>query len=241
MTNLLANPSFEGIYTARGAGEVQVAPEWNPWYSEGWHEIPGIEGGSAYTIPTARPEYKPLPRSLDAYRVRSGDVAQCWFSFSRVNYAGIYQQVPVAVGKWYQFAVWAQAWSSNDEADPHTSPGELYISLGIDPDGNGWWKSRSIAWCQWQPVTNAYRQFISIPVVAQKSTVSVWIASGVKWALRHGDIYVDDASLVEFGMVPTPEPEPEPEPQPGEPINYDYITQIVRAELANREPVRWPR
>ena len=240
MVNLLLNPSFEGTYTVRNnAGEVQVAPDWSPWWSEGLREIPGMEGGSASTIPTARPEYKPLPVSVDAYRVHSGNTAQCWFSFSRVNYAGIYQQVPATVDKTYRFGVWAQAWSSNDDGAPHTSPGELYISLGIDPDGGSWWKSRAIAWSQWQPVTNVYQRFVSLPIVAQKPMLSVWIASGVKWALKHGDIYVDDAECWEVAAAPTPEPEPEPEPGTG--INYDWIAQIVRQELVDRPPVKWPR
>lgn len=236
MDNLLKNPSFEGVYTARGAGEVQVAPEWTPWWSEGLREIPGIDGGSAGSIPTARPEYKPLPRSLDAYRVHSGDTAQCWFSFSRTNYAGLYQQVPVVVGKTYQFAVWAQAWASSDSSKPHESPGELYISLGIDPDGGGWWKSRGIAWAQWQPVTNVYQRFVSLPITALKPLISVWIASGVKWALLHGDIYTDDAELCE--VSPAISPTPEPQPEPGEAVDYARVERIFIDVLNGTRLVR---
>lgn len=247
-TGALVNGGFEGEYVTWGAGEVQVAPGWAPWYSEGAHEIPGIEGGSSATNPTARPEYRAATLAIDAYRVRSGEEAQVWFSFMKTNYAGIYQSVPTEPGAVYEASVWAQCWAANDDGNPHSCPWELYISVGIDPDGGAWYKSRSIQWSQWQRVQAGYTQFASPPVVANKARATVYIASAVKFAGKHGDIYVDDAQLelVKAGNGPCPTPEPTricPTAEPGTCTECDYerVREIVATEVAGREPVRWPR
>jgi len=238
-TNLLVNPSFEGTYTEWGVGEVKIAQGWQPWYSDGLKEIPGIEGGSASTVPTARPEYRAATLAIDPYRVLDGEQSQLWFSFYKTNYAGIFQQVVATKGKTYQFGVWAQSWSSNDDGNPHTSPGELYISVGIDPDGGTWWKSRAIAWTQWSRVTNVFQEFVSLPITANKDKVTVWVASGEKFSLKHGDNYVDRAVMVEVpsGLEPCPTPEPGTICICNCEINYDKIKELI----SDRPPIRWPR
>ena len=129
VTHLIENPSFGGDYVQHGNGPIMVAPGWTPFWLDG--KDPPHEHAQG---PTARPEYKPILASQFPYRVADGDKAQCWFAFSRVMDAGIWQQIPVSAGKVYQFSVSVQAWSSNGD-DPRVSDGEMYTGLGIDPWG----------------------------------------------------------------------------------------------------------
>jgi len=247
-TNLLANPGFEGTYISYAA-EVRVAEGWRPAYVEGRMGRPGmgISGGSAEGMDFRRPEYKPAELAF-SYRVRTGQRAQCWFSWSAIHYAGVWQRVKAQPGRWYQLSVYAQSWASNSE-DPLQS-GEMYLSLGIDPTGSEWLERRGIVWTGWQivPAPQSLKQesknwqlYRSLPVQAQGEWISVWIVSSPKWALKHGDIYVDDAALVEVelgGSCPTPVPCPTPV---GDGCDYEQIRSILHDELLNREPVKWPR
>jgi hypothetical protein len=211
--NLLTNGGFEGVYISHeNAGEVQVAPGWLPWHADGLTALPGITGGSTGSgVPTARPEYKAATVAVDRLRVWEGDKAQCLFSFYRTHYAGVYQQVSVVVGRAYQVRVRAQAWSSATD-DPRKSEGEEYISLGLDPEGGSWYGSRAVVWTQWKWVGPTYVEYVSEPVIAQKPTMTLFLSGAHKWALKHGDIYMDDARMAEVSMpgdcpaCPTPQP-----------------------------------
>ena len=126
--NVLRNSDFEGPYVVH-ENEVKVAPDWMPFFSGG--EAP--EGGER----CYQPEYKPIPRSLAAYRVHSGDTAQCWFVRWKVMDAGVYQTVQVPVGALITLRAHAHCWCSQSD-DPRKADGELYARLGRDlPGGEG--------------------------------------------------------------------------------------------------------
>ena len=80
--NLLRNPGFEGSYNPwSGINEIQMAPEWTPW----WVEDPG------HNPPYFRPEYKRADGALFPNRVYEGSSAQQYFTFSASHIAGFYQ------------------------------------------------------------------------------------------------------------------------------------------------------
>lgn len=230
---LLQNPGFEGEYISWGANEVRVAPSWKPWFAEGLTKLPGLDSNGAGS--TSRPEYKPMFANEFAYRVKSGNEAQCYFSFSNLHYAGMYQVVSIPTradteGQWYIFSVWAQAYSNNKD-QPLESPGELYMSLGIDPEGKEWYGSRAIVWTQWQWVQGAgsataarWVKFESQPVYVTGNKLSVWISTVHKYALKHGDVYVDDADLrvVDMGQS-TPQPCPTCVPSTGDCVTLPQL------------------
>lgn len=219
----MENPGFELPYVEH-QGTVKVAHGWTPFYSAG---DPPQEKGQG---PCAMPEYKPLPRSLDARRVIEGDTAQCWFLSYKVMDAGLYQVVPATVGKEYQFDASLQAWCSNSN-DPTVSDGEMYASLGIDPSGGANpWELR-VQWTGWQPVDAQHRRFWSPVVAAQAGRITVFIRAWNKWKMTHNDVYADDSHLVELGGEEPEPPEPAP-PTECRGATPDEVRTIIREELA---------
>lgn len=250
-TNLLVNPSFEGAYV-EWQRSIVVAQGWQPFYDKPVQIPPQPADGS--TGPWRDPEYKPLTVDIDESRVRSGDTSQCWFAFYAIMDAGIRQSVPVREGAFYQGSVWAQQWSDKGD-DPELNRAEMYVSVGIDPyGGESAWQIH-VQWSPWVLVRAPRGEFVFVegPVVqARADQVTVFVRAWHKWAVKHGDAYVDDASLVEVDSPgpqptptpePTPQPTPEPTPTPGPGGNCDYnrIEDIVRRAVEEREPVRWPR
>jgi len=224
---MLRNGSFEGEYVRHG-GTVLVAEGWTPFWSLG---NPPAEVGQG---PCAMPEYKPLDATIDARRVVHGERAQCWFLNWKVMDAGVYQVVPALEEEWYQFSVSAQAWCDSGN-NPSVSQGEMYLALGIDPYGRRSPFEMGVLWSPWHWVGPMHERMESPLVQARENQVTVLIRAWNKWKLRHNDIYVDHA-LLEVGLPWEP-----PTPAPGEGVDYEQIRGIVRAELAGREPVRWPR
>ncbi len=123
-------------------------------------------------------------------------------------------------GATYQFDCMAQAWCS-DKNDPTVSDGEMYVSLGIDPNGDTDAFSPTVAWSEWAPVGAQYQRYKSHKVLAGGDRITVFVRAWNKWELSHNDIYIDDAHLTETA----------PPPPPGGDVDYDLIRQIVREEL----------
>lgn len=194
--NELLNPSFELPYSERGAGEVKVSHDWKPFYIVG----ETIEGQG----PTARPEYKPLPRSLDELRVIDGDTAQCWFTNWKVHDAGIYQRITgITVGATITFRASGQVWCSESD-DPRADDAELYFRLGIDREGGTDAYAGHVVWTDFIRGTAEYQE-AEISAIAQATAITVFVRSWNKWPVKHNDMYVDKASLiVEGGNGGTP-------------------------------------
>lgn len=223
--NLLVNPGFEGPFSAyNGIGELQVSQGWAPFWTEGNPPAEMSQG------PCARPEWKNATVAIDARRVHSGAQAQQWFTFYKVHWGGVYQKAAVTKGSTYELSAWATAWSNNVD-DPAQSPGEIYLSLCIDPYG------RSNAWDQgvictpWEWVTNSYEQVTTAPIRAEANTITVYLMSWAKYRLKHDDMYVDDVALVQTqaGTQPTQTPWPTYTPYPTLAPLPTYTPQVCPA------------
>ena len=215
---LLRNGGFEGKYTARGAPEVRIAPEWEPFWLEGMpHEGQG---------PAMRPEFKPVTTAIDRLRIVDGDTAQGWFVRWKTMDAGVYQRVTgLQAGQELTFSASVQVWCSQKD-NPRADDGELYMRVGIDPTGSVDPWADSVQWSGWKPGTKEHKR-ISVTATAAGDAATVFVRGWNKWKLSHNDAYVDAAELIVEGGEPEEPAEPvEPvEPtEPGEPT----------------EPSEWP-
>lgn len=255
--NLLRNPGFEGEPIIwENAGEVKIVPEWEPFHWDGLTGYPAINDGNLSSVSTARPEFRPATLAIDPLRVHSGNQSQLWFSFYRNHYAGVFQRdVPVQAGQVYTVSVWAQAWSSGSD-DPRKSDVEIYLTLGINPRGDCSRTAKDTVFSNWEYVGATFKHIESQQVRMLGTKACVVVLSSTKYSAKHNDMYVDDAEMAlvsQNDTCPTPQPTPVitpcpecptcPTPTPSSECNVDYdqIRQIMRQELLNREPVRWPR
>jgi hypothetical protein len=229
---MLTNDDFEGTFREfNGIGELKVAEGWVPWYVE----------GNGYH----RPEYGPESLAIGSGRVYQGTFAQKQATTFAKHDGGIYQQVSVEPGQWYEFSSRVYIWSS-EENDPDVSerPGKYAALVGINPWGDARAMYRTTIWGKESIGDDgllAYDQWMHVFVIAQAWTdkIVVFTRGEALFAAHHQDSYWDACHLRQVG-IPGGEPTPTPEPGPGE-VDYKRIRSVMRDELAQREPIRWPR
>jgi hypothetical protein len=223
----LVNPGFEGVYHAQdGQGPLQLANGWTARWVEGKMGVPGIgmRGTSSENTPFRRPEWKAATIDFP-YRVRSGERAQQWFSYSGIHYAAIFSKALVTPGDWIYFTVYGQGWSCS-QCDP-LAASDVHVSLGLDTACGEDMESRSVQWSRWQWLPPAkvktaslenWSWYKSPTVQATSSCVTVWIYTTAKWPFEHNDVYFDDVQVWKKnigGVVATPTPyTPYPTPTP---------------------------
>lgn len=100
-------------------------------------------------------------------------------------------------------------------------PAEMHLKVGIDPNGGDNPFSPDIVW---SPEKAAWDEWVlfQVEAVAKNNVVTVYTHSRPDWdwARANNDVYVDDASLVIIGQVPTTVPTKPPAPavQPAQPL-----------------------
>jgi LysM repeat protein len=249
-TNLLVNGDFEawdwnspGWPYQDGIPEVQVAPGWRAYY------VDNAPQGVSMPENWKRPEFRDVKSSEYSYRVRSGLLAQKYFTFGGQHIAGLYQQVGnITPGTQLRFTIYMQTWSCMPSATAwnicptghgSNSPSPMHTRVGIDPvGGTNPWAPTVV----WSPEINAYDQWTQFQVeaVAAASTVTVFTYSYPDWfddVFRvHNDVYVDDGSLIALNEVPvaatpvpteevaTPQPTNTPDPSQPTPTPADTAT-----------------
>jgi len=201
--NLVENPSFEGQYSAYVppgghpdcpsgvCNTAQMAPGWIPW----WRSHNPADPGWIIRMP----EWKPAnPVFDDPPRVRSGDAAQQYFTFFSTHEAGFYQQVSVEAGATYCFDVWGHSWSAADDADAYSGPedGILAQKVGIHPAGGVDWQSGEVIWGEARVQYDVYGRF-AVTATAQAEVMTVFVYSQPAFAVKHNDVFWDDAALRE--------------------------------------------
>lgn len=242
VANLVENPSFEGAYSAYVPPDghpdcdlgvcqtAQMAAGWTPWWRSHDPADPG------YII--RMPEYKPASAVFtDPVRVRTGDAAQQYFTFFSTHEAGFYQQVTVTAGLEYCFSIWGHSWSAQDDDDAYSGPDDGILSqkIGIDPTGGTDWQSPDITWTE--PITqyDVYGQF-AVTATAQAPVITVFVYSQPTYAVKHNDVYWDDA-FVPARMVVNVNGTTILEPV-NEPTLATRIVQID-SDLVGGMPVTW--
>ena len=200
-SNLIRNPGFEEGFTTRGAGEVEIAIHWEPWWTP---RSPSDQDGTFY-----RPEYKPEDANVYGMRrVHSGRYAQKQFNTYSHHRAGVYQQVGgISVGATVKFSAWAQVWSSGqDYPDQCGEFGNYRVWVGIDPTGGRSGDSNNIVWSQPSSSCNQW-MFVEVETVAKAGTITVFLKGEPEYRVKHNDAYWDDATLI-VQSPPTPTPRP---------------------------------
>ena len=218
--NLLVNPSFNApapfqtdACTGQTAGELQVPNGWTAYFM-------CRQPGDADNI-NRRPEYRPADMTY-AYRVRSPQTALKYFNFWALNKsAGVYQVVNgITPGSVLKFSMWVQIWTSNCDVNPPNSqcePGNLEARLCIDTDGGSKFETGAAgvtcsAWTR-QAAWDKYTE-LTLETVAQSSQVIVALNTRAEWAVKHNDVYADDASLIAIPPTATPTVTPSPTQTP---------------------------
>ena len=178
--DIMRNGDLEGTYNQID-NTTLVACDFMPFYSSVQSEL-----GSEVC---QKPEFKPIPRSLAPYRIKSGDTAQCLFIRWKLYDGGLWQECQVPAGALVRFSGWVQTWCSQSD-DPHADDGELYFQLGLDLDGgiNPW--APEVLWSGWERGTRAYQE-LEISAIATGPWVTCFVRAANKWRVSHNDAYID--------------------------------------------------
>jgi len=212
--NLLENPGFEGgttrettYWTADGGpyhtefGEITTPSGWVTWWREGFP----CSGTADYNA--GRPEVKVIDASFfgDPERWRSGQKATLLFTFWRCHEMGLYQEVPVEVGRQYALQAYGHAWYSQCSDAPHSPPLEAdcetpltwahdTLRVGVDPDGGVDYDE--VVWSGPVEIYGRYGDPVRLEgVTARGPTVTVWLYARATHPLKHNDVYWDDVTL----------------------------------------------
>jgi LysM repeat protein len=142
--------------------------------------------------------------------------------------------VAVPPGSVLRFGAWMHAWSTNQDGreefpDSYFSSGQssMHLKVGIDPCGGENPFSPNVVW---GPERDSYDQFgyYEVRATAQCDKVTVFTHSLPEKAMKHNDVYVDDAELVIIDASGVVQPAPvsaQPAPvqsapqQPGSVVN----------------------
>ena len=140
--------------------------------------------------------------TLGPSRIHGGSNSQKYFTFWSVHEAGVMQTVAVPPGSVLRFSAWMHAWSTNQDGreefpDSYVSSGQtsMHMKVGIDPcGGEDPWSPNIV----WGPERDSYDQFgyYEVRATAQCDKVTVFTHSMPEKALKHNDVYIDDAELV---------------------------------------------
>jgi LysM repeat protein len=158
------------------------------------------------------PEYRDTKGiAVGPSRIHSGTNSQKYFTFWSVHEAGLMQTVTgLTPGTELRFDVYMEAWSATEdgqghEPSPYQSSGQtsMHMKVGIDPfGGDDPWSSNII----WSPEHDSYDNFgyYEVRAVAQSDKVTVFTHSMPEKAMKHNDMYVDDAELVAISVPDQP-------------------------------------
>lgn len=193
---------------------VQVPVGWKGWwltpnndhsaadyYSN--HPANCYEDAPEGCIAWHNPEYRDSKGTqIGPSRVRSGNNGQKYFTFWSTHQAGVLQTVSVPVGSTVRFSTYMHAWSSNmdmSDLDPATyaSKGQvsMHMKVGIDPYGGDDPWSPNVVWSMEHDSYDNWGYY-EVRAVAQSDKVTVFTHSMPEKAMKHNDVYVDDAELV---------------------------------------------
>lgn len=220
---LLRNPGFDGedgfqvpadgyalpgdyAWVYKGIGEIQSPTWWFPFWNDG--PVPNQP-----EVPFRRPEYKVMsqrPPWTDPPRIDAGAYGCQYFgSFGAID-AGLFQQVAVVPGQRYRFQARGHCWSTCDD-DLYQSgncdswdPTQGTLTVGIDPAGGTDYASPEIVWGEGAHIYDRYADIPAVAAEARGATLTVFIRCTYRWGYKHNDTFVDSASLVAVGPVPTP-------------------------------------
>lgn len=225
---LLRNGTLGGSFLPhREEKKLLTAAAWHPWWLSASEDAPDWK--------FRQPAF--LPATLDDRFVQQ--VSTPWAA----HVAGLWQQVPAAVGNRYEFTAEGQAWSSEDVAPASQLEAcDVNLQLGIDPTGGTDPESPLIIWGErLQPLS--HWQTLHVTAVAEAAILTVFLKSAPNLPRRQQSVFWRNAFLRPVGRHKralhivgmgdthidlTPE-----QPQPGETVEIQLssLREIVRGEI----------
>ncbi|MBI5566098.1 MAG: LysM peptidoglycan-binding domain-containing protein [Chloroflexi bacterium] len=228
-------PNGKSVYVMWNT--VQVPLGWKAWwltpnndhgspdyYSD--HPANCYEDAPEGCMAWHNPEYRDAKgTAIGPSRIRSGANAQKYFTFWSTHQAGVFQTVSVPPGSAVRFSAYMHAWSSNIDMkalEPETFVSKeqtsMHMKVGIDPyGGDDPWSPNVV----WSLERDAYDQwgYYEVRAVAQSDKVTVFTHTMPDKAMKHNDVYLDDAELVVVDGAtafspPADAPNSAPAPQP---------------------------
>jgi len=117
---LVIPPAPAPVYE-KDVGNVFTPPGWTVWFR--------------HTTEYAQPEVQDAWRADDARRVRSGEKALKFFTYSRCHDGGVFQQVAVESGTELRLTAWIHAWSNHEDVNMYECWkcfSNVHIEMGAD-------------------------------------------------------------------------------------------------------------
>ncbi len=189
--NVLTNPGFEDDFTERDDDPLlQVAEGWTHWHRE-------AEGEDAATWELILPEYQSASVTDESSHIREGESAQLLRAFYATFDAGLLQEIEgVKVDSWLRFSASTWVWSSRmDDPLQSESDGDVFVQVGIDPDGGTDGESEDIVWSEiTYELYDGWRDFVVV-TQATAETITVFIRVLVGQPVRNNFVWLDDAML----------------------------------------------
>ena len=192
--NLLRDGSFEGQYTGRGSGDLNIPADWNIWVAESSDQYTNIR-------PTAFPHNGPDPDPQQGARALNFNKA--WATFT----IAVYQQVSVPEGSNVHGSAYGNLHTcvvpKNNQKCNSSSEFGAFIRVGIDPNGGTNPNDSDVVWSGNAQPHDTWQE-ISVDATATAGTVTLFIyTSQARFASADGDVeahlnkaYFDNAKLV---------------------------------------------
>ncbi len=221
--NLLENGSFEWDWRHQGAAELFFPDPWRLEYRDGDHPW--------CASPCKRPEITINEEYVadGAYSVRAFAPAH-----SRALFA-LYQE--------FEAEAYSQVTLVCQVRTTSRPEGGLLVAAAIQPWAGSFFESSAIRGeatrvrDEWTTVT------VTAPVYGGGRGKAA-VVYEVEWPSQNNTVWIDDCELTRAGAGCPPCECPElpscPPCGSGE-LDWDRMRDVIRSELANREPVRWPR
>ncbi len=189
MANLLRNPSFDQSYYAwRNTPDVMVAEGWAPFWLAHVQNDPDWRN--------RQPFFRPVLRTEDPRRVRSGQAAQVIGTHWATHTAGLMQRVSVGTGQVLRLTAYGHAWSSNgDTPERSLDPGNVRMRVGIDPAGGEDPFAPGVVWSAERAVYDSYDTGFVVEATSRLPEVTVFLYAAPDWPKKHNLVFWDDAVL----------------------------------------------
>ncbi len=189
--NVLNNPGFEEDFQEQDDNPLlKVAEGWTSWYR-------AAEGDNAAAWELVQPEYGPA-RDVDEHaHIREGETSQVIRSFYATFDAGLLQEIAdVEVNSWLRFSANAWVWSSVlDDPEQSEDDGDVFVQVGIDPDGGTDPDSEEIVWSEISyELYDGWREY-AVVTQATGEEVSVFVRALVGQPVRNTHVWIDETQL----------------------------------------------
>jgi murein DD-endopeptidase MepM/ murein hydrolase activator NlpD len=189
--NLLRDGDFEGEYTGRGRGDLNIPADWGLWFTEAprteaWMNLP----------PVAFPHRGPDPNP------QNGALAMNFNKGFATYTAAIYQQVAVpananVTGSAFGFLRTCNIPQGADKCGSAVESG-AYMRVGIDVRGGTNPLDPGIIWSGQARPHDRWEQ-MTVTATAQGGTVTLFLFTTQQWPAQLNNAYWDNASLTVGG------------------------------------------